>query len=190
MSKPTDLVQGTLDLLILKTIALEPMHGWAIAQRIRQVSKEVLRVNQGDCLQVTLTNFLASPPQPIDQLQPVTRQASVHVNGMQLVSGTTQTGATNGIAADGTGNIYLGGAFAGVFLGFALALLAEATDRTLHTESDVSRRYEVPLIVGVPPLFSAAEERVRNWKKTLEWLGGSVLLLAVFVAEIYASRHG
>lgn len=47
MSKPTDLVQGTLDLLILKTIALGPMHGWAIAQRIRQVSKEVLQVNQG-----------------------------------------------------------------------------------------------------------------------------------------------
>lgn len=47
MSKPTDLVQGTLDLLILKSIALEPMHGWAIAQRIRQVSKGVLRVNQG-----------------------------------------------------------------------------------------------------------------------------------------------
>ena len=47
MSKPTDLVQGTLDLLILKTITLEPMHGWAVAQRIRQVSKEVLQVNQG-----------------------------------------------------------------------------------------------------------------------------------------------
>jgi PadR family transcriptional regulator PadR len=47
MSKPTDLVQGTLDLLILKTIALEPMHGWAIAQRIRQVSRDVLQVNQG-----------------------------------------------------------------------------------------------------------------------------------------------
>jgi PadR family transcriptional regulator, regulatory protein PadR len=45
--KPTDLVQGTLDLLILKTIALEPMHGWAIAQRIRQMSREVLQVNQG-----------------------------------------------------------------------------------------------------------------------------------------------
>jgi DNA-binding PadR family transcriptional regulator len=42
MSKPTDLVQGTLDLLIVKTIALEPMHGWGIAQRIRQVSGEVL----------------------------------------------------------------------------------------------------------------------------------------------------
>ncbi len=47
MSKPTDLVQGTLDLLILKTLALEPMHGWGIAQRIRQVSKEVLQVTQG-----------------------------------------------------------------------------------------------------------------------------------------------
>jgi PadR family transcriptional regulator PadR len=47
MGKPTDLVQGTLDLLILKTIALEPMHGWGIAQRIRQVSGEVLQVNQG-----------------------------------------------------------------------------------------------------------------------------------------------
>jgi PadR family transcriptional regulator len=47
MSRPTDLVQGTLDLLILKTLALEPMHGWAIAQRIQQLSKEVLQVQQG-----------------------------------------------------------------------------------------------------------------------------------------------
>ncbi len=46
MSKPTDLVQGTLDLLILTIVALEPMHGWAIAQRIRQMSKEVLQVGQ------------------------------------------------------------------------------------------------------------------------------------------------
>ena len=47
MSKPTDLVQGTVDLLILKTVALEPIHGWAVAQRIRQVSGNVLQVNQG-----------------------------------------------------------------------------------------------------------------------------------------------
>ena len=46
MSKPTDLVQGTLDLLILKVLALEPMHGWAIAQRIRQMSGEILQVGQ------------------------------------------------------------------------------------------------------------------------------------------------
>jgi hypothetical protein len=50
VGKPTDLLQGTLDLLILKTMALEPMHGWAIAQRIRQVSKDVLLVNQGGAL--------------------------------------------------------------------------------------------------------------------------------------------
>jgi PadR family transcriptional regulator PadR len=47
VSKPTDLVQGTLDLLVLKVIALEPMHGWAIAQRIRQMSGDVLLVGQG-----------------------------------------------------------------------------------------------------------------------------------------------
>ena len=47
MGKPNDLVQGTLDLLILKTISLEPAHGWAIAKRIQQVSEDVLRVQQG-----------------------------------------------------------------------------------------------------------------------------------------------
>ena len=47
MSKPTDLVQGTLDLLILKIVALEPAHGWAVAHRIRQMSGDVLQVGQG-----------------------------------------------------------------------------------------------------------------------------------------------
>ena len=47
MAKPTDLVQGTLDLLILRTLALQPMHGRGIAQRIRQFSNEVLQVHQG-----------------------------------------------------------------------------------------------------------------------------------------------
>ncbi len=47
MAKPTDLVQGTLDLFILKTISLEPKHGWAIAKRIQQISSEVLQVQQG-----------------------------------------------------------------------------------------------------------------------------------------------
>jgi len=47
MARPTDLVQGTLDLLILKTISIEPKHGWAIAKRIQQVSREALQVQQG-----------------------------------------------------------------------------------------------------------------------------------------------
>lgn len=45
--KPTDLIQGMLDLLILRTLQLEPLHGWAVAQRIRQLSKDVLQVQQG-----------------------------------------------------------------------------------------------------------------------------------------------
>ena len=47
MGKPSDLVQGTLDLLILKILSLEPKHGWAIAKRIQQVSREQLQVQQG-----------------------------------------------------------------------------------------------------------------------------------------------
>jgi PadR family transcriptional regulator PadR len=47
MTKPTDLVQGTLDLLIMRTIASEHLHGWAIAQRIQLLSRDVLQVNQG-----------------------------------------------------------------------------------------------------------------------------------------------
>lgn len=47
MSKPPDLLQGTLDLLILKMLALEPMHGWAIGQRLKQVSNDTLQVSVG-----------------------------------------------------------------------------------------------------------------------------------------------
>ena len=47
MGKPNDLVQGTLDLLILKTLSLEPKHGWAIAKRIEQVSNDTLQIQQG-----------------------------------------------------------------------------------------------------------------------------------------------
>jgi transcriptional regulator len=47
MGKPTDLLQGTLDLLILKTLALEPMHGWGIVLRIQQISGDVLQVQPG-----------------------------------------------------------------------------------------------------------------------------------------------
>jgi PadR family transcriptional regulator PadR len=47
VSRPTDLVQGTLDLLLLKILALEPMNGWAISLRLKQVSKDVLQVSDG-----------------------------------------------------------------------------------------------------------------------------------------------
>jgi transcriptional regulator len=47
LSKPSDLVQGTLDLLLLKILALEPLHGWAISQRLKQISRDVLQVSDG-----------------------------------------------------------------------------------------------------------------------------------------------
>jgi PadR family transcriptional regulator PadR len=47
MAKPTDLVQGTLDMLILKTLLIESRHGWAIAKRIEQISREELLIQQG-----------------------------------------------------------------------------------------------------------------------------------------------
>ena len=47
MGRSSDLLQGTLDLLILKTISLEPKHGWAIAKRIQHISREALQVQQG-----------------------------------------------------------------------------------------------------------------------------------------------
>ena len=47
MSKPTDLVQGTLDLLILKILALQPLNGWAVSQRLKQVSGDILQVSDG-----------------------------------------------------------------------------------------------------------------------------------------------
>lgn len=47
MSRPPDLVQGTLDFLILRILALEPLHGWAVGQRLRQISGDVLQVSDG-----------------------------------------------------------------------------------------------------------------------------------------------
>jgi PadR family transcriptional regulator, regulatory protein PadR len=47
MNENSEVLQGTLDLLILKTLALEPMHGWGIAQRIQQISRDVLQIQQG-----------------------------------------------------------------------------------------------------------------------------------------------
>ncbi|HET9408330.1 MAG TPA: PadR family transcriptional regulator [Candidatus Sulfotelmatobacter sp.] len=47
MTKPSDLMQGTLDMLILKILALEPLNGWGISQRLKQISSEVLGVSDG-----------------------------------------------------------------------------------------------------------------------------------------------
>jgi PadR family transcriptional regulator, regulatory protein PadR len=70
MSRPADLVQGTLDLLVLKILALEPLHGWAISQRLKQVSSEVLQVSDGSlypCLhKLELQGWITAEWKPSD----------------------------------------------------------------------------------------------------------------------------
>jgi transcriptional regulator len=70
MSRPADLVQGTLDLLVLKILALEAMHGWAVSQRLKQVSSEVLQVSDGSlypCLhKLELQGWIKSEWKPSD----------------------------------------------------------------------------------------------------------------------------
>ncbi len=70
MSRPADLVQGTLDLLVLKILALEALHGWAVSQRLKQVSSDVLQVSDGSlypCLhKLELQGWIKSEWKPSD----------------------------------------------------------------------------------------------------------------------------
>jgi PadR family transcriptional regulator, regulatory protein PadR len=60
MSKPNDLVQGTLDLLLLKMLALEPLHGWAISLRLRSISGDVLQVSEGSLHKLEQEGWIAA----------------------------------------------------------------------------------------------------------------------------------
>ena len=86
--------------------------------------------------------------------------------------------------------ISLGGAAAGLALGVGLAFLMEAGDHSLYDEQDVSRRFGIPLVVSVPLLLSPAEERKRPLRMGVEWFAGSVLIVAVALAEYYVYRRG
>ena len=77
MGKPSDLVQGTLDLLILKTISLEPFHGWAIARRIQQVSGEVRQVRSS----------IPSPPPAASRWSPKPPTGARLSNAINIVLG-------------------------------------------------------------------------------------------------------
>jgi PadR family transcriptional regulator PadR len=68
VGKPSDLIQGTLDLLILKTVSLEPKHGWAIAKRIQQVSQDGLRAKSGQTETGREAKFYALTPAGKKQL--------------------------------------------------------------------------------------------------------------------------
>jgi succinoglycan biosynthesis transport protein ExoP len=89
--------------------------------------------------------------------------------------------------------ISLGGAAAGALLGLMLAFFVDSKDHSFRSEKSLSQSFPLPLVVGVPLLFTNTETRSRSLNRTFEWVGGGCLLLAVFAAELfefYLYRHG
>ena len=84
----------------------------------------------------------------------------------------------------------LGGSAGGIFLGFALAFLVDIMNASFYTEKEIIQRVKAPIVVAVPLVLSAREERVRSWKRTAEWFAGSALVVAMMAAEFYVYRRG
>ena len=85
--------------------------------------------------------------------------------------------------------ISLGGAGGGILLGLVLAVLAEIKSPKFYTETEVSRRLSMPLVVGLPLLLAPSQVRRRKWKRFFEWFGGSVLTVAVLAGEFFVYLH-
>jgi succinoglycan biosynthesis transport protein ExoP len=81
------------------------------------------------------------------------------------------------------------GVGAGLFLGLLAAFASELARPTFHTLKDVSQRFGAPLVVGLPVVLTQRENRRRKWKRTFEWMGGSVLATAIGLAEFYVILH-
>jgi hypothetical protein len=84
----------------------------------------------------------------------------------------------------------LGGTAAGLALGLGLALLMELKSPSYHTEKDVTTHLEPPFVLGIPLLPTPAEVRVQRRWAALQWVAGSVMLLAVAAAELYVYKRG
>lgn len=82
-----------------------------------------------------------------------------------------------------------GGLGVGLFLGLVMAFLKELAQPAFHTTREISQRFGAPLVVALPLLRTSAEKRRRNWRRTFEWLGGSILALAICAAELYVVGH-
>ena len=86
--------------------------------------------------------------------------------------------------------LLLGGLAAGMGIGFLLAFFLESRDHSFHTEKALKQRYPVPLVVGVPLLFTPAESKSHNWRLAAGWMAGSFMVLVVMAAEWYVYRRG
>jgi len=87
------------------------------------------------------------------------------------------------------GKIALGGAAAGLVLGLALAFLVDLKDHSFHREKDLMRHLRFPVIVSVPLVLTAREQRSHAWRKAFEWLSGTVVALSASVAGLYMYLH-
>lgn len=81
--------------------------------------------------------------------------------------------------------IGLGGAAGGLGLGLLLAFLIDMRDSSFHSEEDLIQQFPVPLVLSLPLMLTASEERARTWKRMFEWLAGSGITVALFVFEFY-----
>jgi polysaccharide biosynthesis transport protein len=86
--------------------------------------------------------------------------------------------------------IALGGFAAGLFLGIALAFLMDSMNHVFHSEKDLAEEFKVPIIVGLPAVMVASEERRRSWKRIFEWCAATALTLVLLAAEYYVYRGG
>ena len=86
--------------------------------------------------------------------------------------------------------ISLMGLLAGLVCGCVLAFLVDFKDSSFRSEDDAMRRLELPMTIGIPLLFTTAEERSRSRRRVLEYLAASALLIVVAFAEVYVYRHG
>ncbi len=89
--------------------------------------------------------------------------------------------------------IGLGGMAAGLLLGAAVAFLIDKKQDLFYSENDLAQKFPLPLVIAIPVLTTSAEERSHNWKRALEWVAASALVMLVFLAEfyeLYLNRHG
>jgi polysaccharide biosynthesis transport protein len=86
--------------------------------------------------------------------------------------------------------IALGGGVAGLFLGAALAFLMDSVAHVFYSEKDLSSQFKVPVVIGLPSVLVPSEERMRAWKRILEWCAATALMLVLLAAEYYVCRGG
>ncbi len=85
--------------------------------------------------------------------------------------------------------IALGGMLVGILLGVALAFLMEMLDTSFHDEKTLSQTFPLPMVLGLPSVFTPAEQRSSRLRGGLEWVAGCVMILAMFAAELYVLGH-